>query len=41
MSGLGQLAAGISHETNNPVNLIYGNLAYAKDYVEDVMGLLN
>ena len=41
MSGLGQMAAGIAHEINNPVNFIYGNLTHAKDYVEDIMGLLN
>lgn len=40
MSGLGQMAAGIAHEINNPVNFIYGNLAHAKDYIEDVMRLL-
>jgi signal transduction histidine kinase len=40
MSGLGQMAAGIAHEINNPVNFIYGNLTHAKDYIEDVMGLL-
>lgn len=41
MSGLGQMAAGIAHEINNPVNFIYGNLSHAKDYIEDVMRLLN
>lgn len=41
MSGLGQMAAGIAHEINNPVNFIYGNLTHAKDYINDVMGLLN
>ncbi|HEY9877322.1 MAG TPA: response regulator [Leptolyngbyaceae cyanobacterium] len=41
MSGLGQLAAGIAHEINNPVNFIYGNLTHAQNYVENVMGLLN
>jgi signal transduction histidine kinase len=41
MSGLGQMAAGIAHEINNPVNFIYGNLTHAKDYIEDVMGLLS
>lgn len=40
MSGLGQMAAGIAHEINNPVNFIYGNLAHAKNYVQDVMDLL-
>lgn len=41
MSGLGQMAAGIAHEINNPVNFIYGNLSHAKDYIKDIMGLLN
>ncbi|MBM0744327.1 response regulator [Phormidium sp. CLA17] len=41
MSGLGQMAAGIAHEINNPVNFIYGNLTHAKDYIENIMGLLN
>lgn len=41
MSGLGQMAAGIAHEINNPVNFIYGNLSHAKDYIEDIVGLLN
>ncbi len=41
MSGLGQMAAGIAHEINNPVNFIHGNLTHAKDYVDDIMGLLN
>ncbi len=40
MSSLGQMAAGIAHEINNPVNFIYGNLSYAKNYVDDVMALL-
>lgn len=41
MSGLGQMAAGVAHEINNPVNFIYGNLSHAKDYIEDIIGLLN
>ena len=41
LSSLGQMTAGITHEINNPVNFIYGNLSHAKDYIEDVMGLLN
>lgn len=41
MSGLGQMAAGIAHEINNPVNFIYGNLTHAKAYMEDMLGLLH
>lgn len=40
MSGLGQMVAGIAHEINNPINFIYGNLTYAKDYILDILGLL-
>jgi two-component system, NtrC family, sensor kinase len=41
MSSLGQLVAGIAHEINNPVNFIHGNLKYATDYIDDLLGLLN
>ncbi|MBF2027478.1 MAG: PAS domain S-box protein [Oscillatoriales cyanobacterium C42_A2020_001] len=40
MSSLGQLVAGVAHEINNPVNFIYGNLNYANDYIQDLLGLL-
>jgi len=41
MSSIGQMAAGIAHEINNPVNFIYGNLSYAQEYIEDIVRLLN
>jgi len=41
MSSLGQMVAGIAHEINNPVNFIYGNLAYAKAYTQDLLNLVH
>ena len=40
MSSLGQLVAGITHEINNPVSFINGNLPFARHYVEDLLALL-
>ncbi|TVR09167.1 MAG: PAS domain S-box protein [Phormidium sp. GEM2.Bin31] len=40
MSSLGQLAAGMAHEINNPVNFIYGNLTPVRDYLGDLLELL-
>ncbi|MBW4509453.1 MAG: GHKL domain-containing protein [Scytonematopsis contorta HA4267-MV1] len=39
MSSLGQLVAGIAHEINNPVNFIYGNLTYVRDYSNNLLHL--
>lgn len=40
LSSLGRLLAGISHEINNPVNFICGNLTHASQYAEQLIQLL-
>jgi signal transduction histidine kinase len=40
MIALGKLVAGITHEINNPMNFVYGNLNYAAKYVQDLIYLL-
>ncbi len=40
MASLGQLAAGIAHEINNPVNFISGNISMAADYAQDLVRLI-
>ncbi|MFT5377686.1 MAG: two-component system NtrC family sensor kinase [Candidatus Latescibacterota bacterium] len=40
MASIGQLAAGVAHEINNPMSFIFSNLSTLKDYVEDITSLL-
>jgi two-component system, NtrC family, sensor kinase len=40
ISGLGQIAAGIAHEINNPANFIFANLHHAKDYTDHLLNLI-
>lgn len=40
MSSLGQMIAGVAHEISDPVNFIYGNSAYAIEYINDLLALL-
>ncbi|MGB3509250.1 MAG: ATP-binding protein [Microcoleaceae cyanobacterium] len=41
MSSLGQMVAGIAHEINNPINFIYGNINPLREYIRDILDLLN
>ncbi|MDZ8027174.1 MAG: sensor histidine kinase [Nostoc sp. SerVER01] len=41
LSSLGQMFTGISHEINNPVDFIYGNLIYASEYTQEMLHFLH
>ncbi len=41
MKSLGELVAGVTHEINNPINFIYGNLIYLKDYTRQLFELID
>jgi two-component system NtrC family sensor kinase len=40
MSSLGQLVAGVVHEINNPINFIQGNLNHVKEYMQNLLEIL-
>jgi two-component system, NtrC family, sensor kinase len=41
MSSLGQLVAGVTHEINNPINFIQGNLIHTASYTQKLLDLLS
>ena len=41
MKSLGELVAGITHEINNPVNFIYGNLIHLNNYSKDLIEIID
>ncbi len=41
MSSLGQMVAGIAHEINNPVSFIHGNIICTKEYIQELLAIIN